>query len=138
MQLKHEILPNGNLKISADAEDLAELRRWREDDDTEFASDRVLHDAFEHMICNSELDWVNPEQIGALTEAPILGIFGETKPARDCGPNCREVGGWPDENGVHTLWVEPVERAWAYLDYALRSPLEDIARYGYVVFVSGM
>ena len=66
-------------------------------------------EALEPLICNSELDWVAPEDIGALTSAPILGI---RNPAGE------------------------VDAAWGFMDYAVRSFVDDLINTGKAIFVS--
>lgn len=129
-------IENGQLVITADEATILELIELRTEKPEFFASDRAMHDAFEDLIANSDLDWVEPEYIGALTAAPILGIYGETVPS-DKAPHARPVGGWHDEDGVYRHWVDPVESAWAFMDYVLRSPLEDLIENGKVIFVGG-
>jgi len=77
-------------------------------DTGEFDS-RAEYEALEHLTCNSELGWINPEEIGALTSAPILGL-------RD------ELG-------------EPIA-AWGFMDYQVRSFLTDLIENGRAVFIS--
>jgi hypothetical protein len=64
-------------------------------------------DFLDPLICNSELDWIDPAECGDLTEAPMLGIL--------------------DEEG------NVIER-WAYMDYQVRSFLNDLADDGFAVF----
>lgn len=105
--MTYKILPNGNLRIDADQ---IEMQAAREDLGDDFGRDGAMYDAFESLIGNSELDWGGPEEIGALTDAPILVIRGED-------------GG--------------VEKAWGFMDYALRSPQDDLADQGYCIFQHG-
>jgi hypothetical protein len=53
--------------------------------------------------------WIRPEEIDALTSAPILGFR--------------------DEN-------ENVVRVWGFMDYAVRSFLQDLVETGKAVFTS--
>lgn len=39
--------------------------------------DATMHDFLEPLTCNSELEWIRPEETGDLTAAPMLGILGE-------------------------------------------------------------
>ncbi len=34
----------------------------------------IFQDLFEHIRCNSQLDFIRPEEIDALTSAPIIGL----------------------------------------------------------------
>jgi hypothetical protein len=105
----HNITPNGNLEITVDEELQKELQEM---DDGEIQADTTLHDVFEPLLSNSELTWTNPEDIGALTDAPILS----------------DVMIDDDED------VPEDAHFWYYDNYALRSPLEDLARDGKTVF----
>jgi hypothetical protein len=53
----------------------------------DWQSDAVMHEFFEDFIANTEYEWINPEEIGALTDAPILGV-------RDENENVIEAYGW--------------------------------------------
>jgi len=47
------------------------------DCDPNWQSDDSMHEFFEGFIANTEWEWIDPNEIGALTEAPILGIKDE-------------------------------------------------------------
>jgi len=76
----------------------------------DFGSDNVLYEFFEGFIANTEFEWIAPEEIGALTDAPILGVRDES---------------------------ETVIEAYGYMDYAVRSLLEDLRDYGEAVLQKG-
>ena len=42
--------------------------------DEEIHQDDTMYEFFEHLVCNSELEWITPEWTGDLTDAPMLGI----------------------------------------------------------------
>lgn len=63
---------HGDLQITADHDERNQLREDR-GADADFESDKYTAEMLEPVICNSEYDWVLPEEIGALTDAPILG-----------------------------------------------------------------
>lgn len=77
--------------------------------DDDLQSDNALLNWLEPLVCNSELYWILPEETGDLTDAPMLGHR--------------------DEQGV------PLER-WAFMDYQVRSVLQDLRDKGEVVFTS--
>lgn len=139
MTLTPEILPNGDLKISADGEERARLRQRHDEAPDSFGSNDTLYEMFEPLIANSEYDWVAPEHIGALTAAPILGIYGEpiAVPNGGAGYDGRLAGTWEDDQGLLRDWIEPVQQAWGFMDYALRSPQDDLLEQGYSIFVRG-
>lgn len=113
MKIKVKIT-GSNLILTIDIEDRAELYVSRIDNPNYFASNEAMYDIFEWLICNSEYDWISPQEIGALTDAPILGI----KIYKD---------DYSDE-------VKDI-LAWGYEPYMIRSPQDDLADYGKVIFV---
>ncbi len=133
MQLRYRI-EDTRLIITADAEDQAELQRMRDEEEF-FQSDAAMHHVFDHLIANSELTWINPKDTGDLTDAPILGVLGEEgiKQHTVFLDNYGLV-----ETGTDRFWtmVQPILKRWAFMDYQLRSPLEDLADKGEAVFVS--
>jgi len=109
--MKHTISPDRTrLIITADEQDRKDLREL-EAEGNHIHSDNAMHEFFEPLTCNSDLDWTNPEMTGDLTDAPMLATHGG-----DFG--C------------------VVER-WAFMDYQVRSVLEDLRDMGEVVFVGG-
>ena len=61
-----EILPNKNLKLIATPEFYEDYEDYDGDELN------VMHDLLEDIRGNSGFSWVDPETIGALTEAPII------------------------------------------------------------------
>jgi len=76
----------------------------------ELDSDKSMYDFFESLIANSELIWISPEEIGALTDAPILGF--------------------KDEN-------EKIIEVYAFMDYQVKSVLEELRNNNKVIFQQG-
>lgn len=107
MQFTYDLNENGCLILRADAIEREQLRELA-NEDGEFSSD-AEHEALEKLIANSELEWIAPEEIGALTDAPILGLRDE-----DYKPTS----------------------AWAFMDYQVRSFLSDLVACGEAVFIS--
>lgn len=102
--MKYKFNPDrSKLIISANESERALLREIPEE---EIQSDVMLWDFLEQLVCNSELDWIRPEETGDLTDAPLLGIR--------------------EESGA-------IER-WGFEPYCLRSPLIDLRDSGEVVF----
>jgi len=97
------------LVITVDAEKQSELKKLRDDKESGFHSNQVMYDQFEELVCNSDLSFVDPADTGDLTSAPMLGIY--------------------DEN-------DDVVKRWAFMDYQVRSVLEDLADNGRVIFIS--
>lgn len=125
------------LIIHADAAARVKLLEFQREND-DFHSDAAMHEAFEHLVCNSELRWIAPEICGDLTEAPILGITGEPEPrdeSRD-GDGAILAGRWSDKAGMARIWVEPVLERWAFGSYMTHSPLTHLILNGFVVFTA--
>lgn len=102
---------HGNtLKVTIDATEQEELRQLRTENPDAFQSNKILYEIFENLICNSEYEWIEAEEIGALTDAPILGIKDNT---------------------------EKVVDAWAFMDYQVVSVQGRLADYGEVTFIGG-
>jgi hypothetical protein len=86
------------------------------------------------LTSNSELQWVSAVDTGDMTDAPMLGIVGgENEETRENkGPfGAVYVGG--DEKGP--IYAPILER-WGFMDYAVRSFLEDLISEGKAVFVN--
>jgi hypothetical protein len=77
-------------------------------------TNQAMYDWFESIIANSDLIGIDPSDTGDLTSAPMLGLVKHY------------------ENGAERI----LER-WAFMDYQLRSPLEDLRDKGICVFVGG-
>lgn len=103
--MKFIINEHDNLIISIDDEEQQELMNV-----DEIHSNRSLYDFFERLICNSEFEWIDAEEIGALTEAPIIGTRFE--------------------DGT-------VDRVWWFPSYASQSVLEVLCENKVIVFQSG-
>ena len=103
MIVKYEIKENC-LLITIDDCEREELRELSLDDD--FLSDAMMCDFLEPITCNG-LSWILPDEIGALTDAPILS----EGMAEDCLP------------------------VFYYNDYMIRSPLQDLLESGECKFL---
>jgi hypothetical protein len=108
MKYTYDLNTNGCLIITCTHEERRMIRGLRDPKTKEFDS-RAEADALESLLANSNLGWVAPEEIGALTSAPILGIRND-------------VG-------------EPLA-AWGFMDYQVRSFLSDLVDNGKAVFIS--
>ena len=104
-------LPNGDLCIRLlpkGREYIAEAMESGEN----IYSDTVMQDLFEHQTCNGWA-WVPPENIGALTSAPILADDYDL-----------------DENGQPVK----VKKAYWFPNYQVELPVETLCEKGEVVF----
>ena len=106
MKYTYDLNTNGCLILTADSQDRKAIRQIMREHGT---TNQAEAEALESLLTNSELDWIAPEEIGALTSAPILGL--------------RDANGEP-------------EAAWGFMDYQVRSFLQDLAKNGKAVFIS--
>ena len=101
------------LTLIADDESRQELKEYQEENPDFFGTIEHECNALEHLICNSELNWLSEIDgynfFGDLTDAPRLCILNEND--------------------------EPNER-WGYMNYQIKSFLQDLIICGYAVFVS--
>ena len=109
--MKYEILPDGNLKLSITPEEQKELQEVLDEAPDDFDSDNYMYDMMEDLIGNSELNWVFPEDIGALTDAPILG--------------------------THKDNTEVVDQAWGWMNYCIISLQRELLEKGYAILQKG-
>ncbi len=131
--MKATILDNGNLEISVDTDEQAELRLAKEENE-DFDSDAFMYDFLEPLICNSEYMWMLPEHCGALTDAPMLGVYGEDTPLTDdVSTDYVRVTG---SDGKNTFY-SPVEQAWAFMDYQIISVQQRLLDEGKAIFIKG-
>jgi hypothetical protein len=111
-----------------DREDILELRG----EDQHFSLDDET-EALERMLANSELQWINPEDTGDLTDCPILGVLGTETQLTPVGPYGAVAVG-KDETG---LLYQPIVARWGWVEYELRSFLEDLATLGWCRWTGG-
>lgn len=99
--------------------------------------DVSMHDFLEPLTRNSELEWIPEGSTGDLTSAPMLGILGDDYEHAKL-PHSRYgeilVGSWGEP--VQCMY-KPVLERWAFMDYQVRSVLEELRDKGEVTFVSG-
>ncbi len=132
--MKAEFDTQGNMILHVDSEERSLLQTLKDEDPDAFGSDAFMHDWFEGFIGNSEYQWVRPEECGALTSAPMLGIYSEPRELRE-GENPEVLclaGCWDGKT-----WVEDVEQAWAFMDYQVISVQEQLLETGQAVFQKG-
>jgi hypothetical protein len=79
-------------------------------DDETIDTDSSMYEMFDDILGNTEFEWISPEEIGALTSAPIIGI--------------------KDENDV-------VIEAYGFMDYAIESLLGQLFKYGEALLIKG-
>lgn len=123
-----------NMIIEAPEAFREELRQLKKDS-TDFDSDGALHGLLEGLVCNSELQWIDPVDCpGDLTDAPILGILGEETREQDL-PAERFGKVWcaHDERGN---WFQPIMARWAFMSYETISLQEQLLQEGRATLVS--
>ena len=108
--MTHKILANGNLEISVDIPEQQSLK-FEQENNPSFPSDDFMYDLLEPLTCNSELEWIQPEEISALTSAPILGTRNDIGTSQD-----------------------NVDKVWWFPNYAVRNVQQDLADYGVAIF----
>jgi hypothetical protein len=130
--MKHEILKDGAvLRIIADERERFALKEFGAHSGNEFSAISEA-EALEKLIANSELEWIDPAETGDLTSAPMLGIWGseEENSREKSGPfGAVHVGG--DAGGA---WYAPIVARWAYMNYQVRSFLDDLIEKGHADF----
>jgi hypothetical protein len=129
-----KILENGDMKFTIDAEDRELLKTLEAEDPDHFKTDAFMYDWFESFVANNEYQWVRPEECGALTSAPMLGIYAKERELRE-GENTdflSVVGHWDNKT-----WVQDVESVWAFMDYLVISVQERLMRDGEAVLTRG-
>jgi len=52
---------------------------WDYHNDHTIESDQAMYEFFEDILANCEWEWIDAEEIGALTSAPILGYRDENE-----------------------------------------------------------
>lgn len=146
IHLSYSISPDRRvLTILADTTARAELQTWptsaKETAETGggwgpiIHTDRAMYEVFERLICNSELQWISPEVCGDLTDAPILGIYGDERAANGDEPEYG-TGTVCTGRAEGILKVRAVLERWAYLDYQIRSVLVDLLEKGEAIFTA--
>ena len=122
--LSIEVLDSGDLRISFTKEGHQDY------EDGCFGEPASLSDVLEGLLCNSGMDLVDGSFLGMLTEAPVLieGMF--------LSPSSKEIEEYNlvVVNKEQDVYVERWAEYWAYMDYQIRDPLEEICKYGYVIF----
>jgi hypothetical protein len=122
------------LTIHADADERARFAEMKADDPDDWGSYQTEIAILEPLLCNSELDWINPADTGDLTDAPMIGITGsDDTMTRECIGLYGVIYGGADEEGA---FYYPILERWAYMDYQVRSFCDDLLETGEAVFIS--
>ena len=141
--MNYHLDENKNLVITAESKDQLELQELKSEYEEKgmcFGCDEVLYSALEQLICNSELQWSDASTIAALTAAPVLAVFGEEtviEPDTSYQESGICVGYQITGKDNNVIFGQRVLQAWAFMDYAVRSPQEDLLKDGKTVFQLG-
>lgn len=137
----HEILPNGKLRLTADEKDRAWLRELMSGGEGNL-SDKEAR-ALDGLVGNSDLQWIPEGTTGDLTSAPMLGILDgavDETALQGLVPHFGlvHVGRWEVGNPPRLLQhYRPVIARWAYMDYQVRSFIDDLIATGESVWEGG-
>jgi hypothetical protein len=105
-----------------------------------FDSDDFLYDLLEPMFTDDCFSWLPEGTTADLTSAPMIGVLGDEMP----GPPTEEAvcsglyncGRWGVERQLRDIF-QPVLRRWAFMDYAVTSPQQELAETGRCVWLGG-
>lgn len=132
MRYTYDLNTNGCLILYAANEDRHAIAQMVKDHGCDFCG-QCEYDALESLIANSELDWIRPEEIAALTSAPILGFRGdETELPEDID----SLNVYITSSHDGKTYYAPVTSAWGFMDYQVRSFLKELRDKGKAVFIS--
>ena len=121
------------LVILADAQDREDIREILEDH-PDRGCDWQEAEALDSLTSNSELQWISPSATGDLTDAPMLGIVGgDNDVSREPSGPHGSIQGGADKEGE---FFYPILERWAFMDYQLRTFLEDLTDKGEAIFLN--
>jgi hypothetical protein len=113
------IREKNGLKIKLDRGEKTRIKELKQERG-EIHSTFAMLDFFDHFLGNAEFNWIQPEQVCALTSAPMLGVYG-----------------YANDEDMEKGENEIITEAYAYMDYAVCSPLEELLKYGEIFFEGG-
>ena len=113
--MKYTIKPNGDLLIQCSPETRKNVLEYKADYPEKWGTLVAEWEVLEPLLCNSDLDWCQPEEVGALTSAPMLCIRGEENAAGE----------------------SEILKCWGFMDYQVRSFCDDLADKGETTFQAG-
>jgi hypothetical protein len=131
-EMNYSIMPDGRLKLTVTKEEQEALRERRADAQENktgewWGSSAIESEVLEPLIANSELQWILEGSTADLTSAPMLGILEEAPSLMDSEPP-RSFG---EVDGML------ITHRWAWMDYQVRSFLDDLADKGECVWEGG-
>ena len=98
-----------------------------------FDSDDFLYELIEGMFLNDCFSWLSEGTTADMTAAPMVGILGDEMPgpAKDkaqCS-GLYHCGRWEVDGEFREIY-QPTLQRWAFMDYALTSPQQELAENG--------
>ena len=137
------ILPNGNLRLTASRELIDSLHESQESDPDYFDTTQHLWEVLEDLNNETDYEYCEPAWAGALTDAPMIAVFEcEEKPLPkglrvQAHAYYNTASEFHQKDGTISETYRPVAQCWAFMDYALRNPLEDMLSQGYSDWQAG-
>lgn len=127
----HQKISRDRSKITftLDQEEKNNIKSLRESEEDEVEISNAVEELLSNHFCNCELQWINPADTGDITEAPMLGILGETT-TEDKGPYGAVHCGFWDEKARYN----PITERWAYMNYQVEDPYLVLAEKGEITF----
>jgi hypothetical protein len=138
--MKFEELKSGWMRVTPSEEERNDLRERRESDPDSWGSDLNEREAVSDSLFAAGYDWVRPEESGDLTSAPMFGLRGSELPIPERMTNENDRGDlcvtyWDNNKREGTF--APVLKRWAYMNYAVRTFLDDMIDDGHADFQNG-
>jgi hypothetical protein len=98
-----------------------------------FNSDDFLYDLLMPMFTDDSFTWLPEGTTGDMTSAPIIGVLGDEMPGpptdkAECS-GLYHCGRWEVDGELREIY-QPVLSRWAFMDYALSSPQQELAETG--------
>lgn len=130
--MKYQI-ESDRLVLTCTPEEQAELELMRDENPERFTTDDFTYDLLENLFTNDSFTWIDSRVTGDLTDAPMLALLGDEEigPHEDCN-GLYPCGFWDDHPRV-----QPVLYRWAFMDYAVTTPQEQLLHRGRAVFTGG-
>jgi hypothetical protein len=121
------------LVLTCTPDEQADLELMRSENEDRFGTDDFMYDLLEALVTNDSFSWTDSRWTGDLTTAPMLALLGDEEigPHEDCS-GLYPCGRWDGETRV-----QPILYRWAFMDYAVTSPQEELLRTGEAVWDGG-
>ncbi len=116
------------LSIEGSESELEEVTEHYGDD---WEADEAAWDLLEDLFKETDLSWLDASDTGDLTDAPLIGSYGDPRTEKGGPFGCSDVGFWDGSR-----WYSPIIERWGYMDYQVRSTMRDLKENGKVIFVS--